>query len=188
MTLESKNIINFMINTFGFVKAKIGDVCEIKNGVRFTKSELTENENSIYPVYFMSVKPYGKHFKTNARKGSSIIINSANAGDVGFLEEDSFITSSVYSLTSDILEDKFLNYFLLSKWDYFHSKTTGLISRLSIDVIKNTEIVIFSRERQKQIVSILDSMKNECDYTEKLINQINTEYEFLRGEIFEKLK
>jgi restriction endonuclease S subunit len=175
---ELKTLNEFCLNTqkmFGDNVVKtLGEVCEIQNGKRITKSK---DEGSEYFAYgggdLMS-------YKVNEYNRDGITYKISRDG----LSKHNCITKlygklflNDTALTLDTLDDKSVNNyyigeFLLSQKKYIYDNCTHGTAQLHIDInnLMKLKIPIPSIERQKEIVDY-------CEYNDTLIQQLEKEIE-----------
>ena len=175
---ELKTLNEFCLNTqkmFGDNVVKtLGEVCEIQNGKRITKSK---DEGSEYFAYgggdLMS-------YKVNEYNRDGITYKISRDG----LSKHNCITKlygklflNDTALTLDTLDDKSVNNyyigeFLLSQKKYIYDNCTHGTAQLHIDInnLMKLKIPIPSLERQKEIVDY-------CEYNDTLIQQLEKEIE-----------
>ena len=152
----------------------LGEVCEIQNGKRITKSK---DEGSEYFAYgggdLMS-------YKVNEYNRDGITYKISRDG----LSKHNCITKlygklflNDTALTLDTLDDKSVNNyyigeFLLSQKKYIYDNCTHGTAQLHIDInnLMKLKIPIPSLERQKEIVDY-------CEYNDTLIQQLEKEIE-----------
>ncbi len=166
-----KKYIENKTNSFkDFLSLK--EVCAINTGKRLTRANL--NKKSKYPVYHAGIKPLGYYNYSNAPKNTTMIINTGDAGKIGFSKEDFWSSDGCYWLKcNDSYNNKFLYYFLLSKEDFLKSKIRkGGIPTLNKEVVQKLKVPFVSYEEQNNIVTFLDNL---LDYSNELINNLNLE-------------
>ncbi|MFZ7239978.1 restriction endonuclease subunit S [Avibacterium avium] len=162
----------------------LGEVAPPIRGKRVVRAEL--NENGIYPVYQNSLKPLGFYDKTNCRKYSTFIIAAGAAGEVGFSDVDFWAADDCYYFKCpEILNDKFLYYFLLKEnHKLFSQVRRASIPRLGKTAIESLKIPLPPLEEQKRIATILDKFhtltSSLSDGLPKEIELRQKQYEYYR--------
>ncbi|MSN96838.1 restriction endonuclease subunit S, partial [Campylobacter sp. FMV-PI01] len=151
-----ENLINKLCPN-GVEFKELGEVCEILRGKRLTSKELFENEK--YPVIHGGTTPMGYYNKSNRKAGTTIVINTGNAGRVFFIDEEFWSSDACFSLyPNKFLMDKFLYYNVISMEYLLISKIrTGAMPTIDANAIKNLKIPIPPLEIQNEIVKILDA-------------------------------
>ncbi|AWX69599.1 restriction endonuclease subunit S [[Mycoplasma] anseris] len=187
--LKSKSINNNVNIIDEKIKWKnLGDVCEIKRGIRITKKELISNGN--YPVVSGGVEPMGYFNKWNRNENTITIAQYGLAGFVNWQTEKFWANDVCYSLfPNEEIIDKFLFYLLKCKQNYIYSisNRTAIPYSINIENILNLEIAIPSLNIQNQIVKILDKFSELAEDTKGLlpkeIEQRQKQYEYYREKL-----
>lgn len=92
----------------------LGEVCELIRGKRLTKRELVEKGK--YAVIHGGTTPMGYYDESNTKANTTIVINTGNAGEIFFIEEEFWASDACFSLyPNEILLDKYLYYWLIEK-------------------------------------------------------------------------
>ena len=162
----------------------LGEVAPPIRGKRVVRAELSENGE--YPVYQNSLKPLGFYDKTNCRKYSTFIIAAGAAGEVGFSDVDFWAADDCYYFKCpEILNDKFLYYFLLKEnHKLFSQVRRASIPRLGKTAIESLKIPLPPLEEQKRIATILDKFhtltSSLSDGLPKEIELRQKQYEYYR--------
>ena len=136
---------------------KLGEVCEIKRGVRVTKKDLLQNGK--YPVVSGGTGYMGYVNNYNREADTITIAQYGTAGYVKWQVEKFWANDVCFSVyPKDKLSKKFLYHFLLRKQDYLYSisNRSAVPYSISKDKILKIEIPIPSIETQEKIVEILD--------------------------------
>ena len=140
----------------GLKLVTLGEVCEVKRGVRVTKKDLTENEK--YPVFQNSLTPMGYYNQSNVNANTPFIIVGGSAGEIGWSSSSCWAADDcIYFICEKSLMNRFLYHALCNQQHYFLSQVRkASIPRLSQDCIKNLKIPLPPLEVQNDIVEILD--------------------------------
>ena len=144
-------------NAIGGLKlVRLGEVCEVKRGVRVTKKDLTENEK--YPVFQNSLTPMGYYNQSNVNANTPFIIVGGSAGEIGWSSSSYWAADDcIYFICEKSLMNRFLYHALCNQQHYFLSQVRkASIPRLSQDCIKKVKIPLPPLEVQNDIVEILD--------------------------------
>lgn len=163
----------------------LGEVCEIKRGIRVVKNEL-KTEGTI-PVYQNSLVPLGFYTKSNVKAFSTYIIAAGAAGDIGFSMIPYWGADDCYSIIcNDTLIDKYVYYILDNNKILIKSKVRkASIPRLSKKDIEQLIIPVPPIEVQQEIVNILDRFANyAAELQEKLQAELQArkeQYEYYRN-------
>ncbi len=138
---------------------ELSELCDISRGKRLTKSELIENGK--YAVYHGSISPLGQYDKANQEKDTIIIINTGSIGEIGYSEKAYWCSDACFSIQSctiDILNNKFLYYYLIQFKNYFISRIRkGGVPTIDKDCIAKIKIPVPPIAVQQEIVKVLDT-------------------------------
>ncbi|EAJ1421684.1 restriction endonuclease subunit S [Campylobacter upsaliensis] len=145
-----------MLNGGGLKLVTLGEVCEVKRGVRVTKKDLTENER--YPVFQNSLTPMGYYNQSNVNANTPFIIVGGSAGEIGWSSSSCWAADDcIYFICEKSLMNRFLYHALCNQQHYFLSQVRkASIPRLSQDCIKNLKIPLPPLSVQEEIVELLD--------------------------------
>lgn len=134
----------------------LGEVCEVKRGVRVTKKDLTENEK--YPVFQNSLTPMGYYNQSNVNANTPFIIVGGSAGEIGWSSSSYWAADDcIYFICEKSLMNRFLYHALCNQQHYFLSQVRkASIPRLSQDCIKKLKIPLPPLAVQNEIVELLD--------------------------------
>lgn len=168
---------------------KLGDVCEFKRGKSITKKNVKEGN---IPVIAGGQKPAYYHSEFN-RSGETITVagSGAYAGFLGFWEEPIFLSDAFSIETCDLLNKKYLYYYLLNMQDkiYDLKKGSGIPHVYGEDMAR-LMIAIPSLEIQEKIAKTLDKFTN---YVTELQSELqselqlrNKQYEYYRDKLLSK--
>lgn len=135
----------------------LGDIAQIKRGERVTKSNLIDNGE--FPVISGGVKPMGYLNKSNREANTITIAQYGTAGYVDLQTQPFWANDVCYSVfPNEILNNKFLYYYLMKSQKYIYSLTRKAIpDNLPIENLKSVKIPVPSLEVQNKIVEVLDS-------------------------------
>ena len=159
---------NFMENLLDGVTVEYKNLVEITKvlrGKRLTRDKLSGDER--FPVFHGGLDPLGYYGLSNRPANSVMIINvGASAGTVGYSDVEFWSSDGCYCIQhSDLLDNKFLYYFLIGQQHLLRSKVRFAgIPTLDANVIEKIKIPIpcpdnpeKSLEIQAEIVRILDT-------------------------------
>ncbi|MFR9301911.1 MAG: restriction endonuclease subunit S [Fenollaria massiliensis] len=165
---------------------KLGDVCEFKRGKSITKKNVKEGN---IPVIAGGQKPAYYHSEFN-RSGQTITVagSGAYAGFLGFWEEPIFLSDAFSIETCDLLNKKYLYYYLLNMQDkiYDLKKGSGIPHVYGEDMAR-LMIAIPSLEIQEKIAKTLDKFTNyltelQAELQAELQSR-NKQYEYYRDKL-----
>lgn len=148
----------------------LGDIAQIKRGERVTKSNLIDNGE--FPVISGGVKPMGYLNKSNREANTITIAQYGTAGYVDLQTQPFWANDVCYSVfPNEILNNKFLYYYLMKSQKYIYSLTRKAIpDNLPIENLKSVKIPVPSLEVQNKIVEVLDSFSSlVCSLVRSLV-------------------
>lgn len=166
---------------------KLGDVCEIKRGVRVVKKDLQETGK--IPVYQNSLVPLGYKDEFNYPSNVAFVISAGAAGDVGYSEIPFWAADDCLTITCPSnIENKYVYYFLKNYEYKLKSKVRkASIPRLSRKVVDDLEIPLPPIEVQTEIVRILDKFTSlEAELEAELKAELDCrkrQYEYYRDKL-----
>lgn len=162
---------------------KLGDVCEIKRGVRVVKRDLQETGD--IPVYQNCLTPLGYMDKANYPSGISFVISAGAAGDIGFSDIPFWAADDCLAITCPAnIINKYVYYFLKTNELKIKSRVRKAgTPRLSRSVIDKIEIPLPPIEVQNEIVRILDKFTELEAELEAELDCRKRQYEFYRDKL-----
>lgn len=157
---------------------RLRDVCDIVRGERITKKQLSENG---FPVVSggSGYMGYYPHFN---REGKNITI--AQYGTAGLVRwhENEFWANDVCMtvINNDLINQRYLYYFLISKQEYIFSivNKDAIPHSVNKEQILNIKISLPDLTEQERIVNILDKFSNYEKELEKELEQRNKQYNY----------
>ena len=143
-------------------EVRLGDVADILRGSRLTKAELSD---SGYPVYHGGPIPLGYYHEANRKAGTTVVVNTGNAGKVFFAEQEFWSSDACFSLyPHKELLDKFLYYCIVQQELLLASKIrSGAMPTIDADAVKSLRIPLPPLPVQKRIVHFLDHFEAVCE-------------------------
>lgn len=162
---------------------KLGDVCEIKRGIRVVKKDLQETGKN--PVYQNSLVPLGYKDEFNYPSNVAFVISAGAAGDVGYSEVPFWAADDCLTITCPSnIENKYVYYFLKNYEYKLKSKVRkASIPRLSRKVVDDLEIPLPPIEVQTEIVRILDKFTSLEAELEAELDCRKRQYEYYRDKL-----
>lgn len=161
---------------------KLGEVCEFKRGKSITKKNVKEGN---IPVIAGGQKPAYYHSEFN-RSGQTITVagSGAYAGFLGFWEEPIFLSDAFSIETCDLLNKKYLYYYLLNMQDkiYDLKKGSGIPHVYGEDMAR-LMIAIPSLKTQEKIAKTLDKFTNYVTELQSELQSRNRQYEYYRDKL-----
>lgn len=162
---------------------KLGEVCEIKRGVRVVKNDLINDGK--YPVFQNSLIPLGYYDKNNYPANITFVISAGAAGEIGYTEEPIWAADDCLTIISpNNIINKFIYYCLIANKLFFVSKVRrASVPRLSRTVVDNFEIPIPPLEVQNEIVRILDTFTSHTAELQAELQARKEQYEYYRNKL-----
>ncbi len=162
---------------------KLGEVCEIKRGIRVVKRDLQDAGE--IPVYQNSLTPLGYKEISNYPANVTFVISAGAAGDVGFSNIPFWAADDCLAITCPTtIKNKYVYYFLKNQEVRIKSKVRkASIPRLSRKVVDNIEIPLPPIEVQTEIVRILDKFSALEAELEAELDCRKRQYEYYRDKL-----
>ena len=162
---------------------KLGEVCEIKRGIRVVKKDLQETGK--IPVYQNSLVPLGYKDEFNYPSNVAFVISAGAAGDVGYSQVPFWAADDCLTITCPSnIENKYVYYFLKNYEYKLKSKVRkASIPRLSRKVVDDLEIPLPPIEVQTEIVHILDKFTSLEAELEAELDCRKRQYEYYRDKL-----
>ena len=162
---------------------KLGDLCEIKRGVRVVKKDLQETGK--IPVYQNSLAPLGYKDEFNYPSNVAFVISAGAAGDVGYSEIPFWAADDCLTITCPSnIENKYVYYFLKNYEYKLKSKVRkASIPRLSRKVVDDLEFPLPPIEVQTEIVRILDKFTSLEAELKAELDCRKRQYEYYRDKL-----
>lgn len=162
---------------------KLGDVCEIKRGIRVVKKDLQETGK--IPVYQNSLVPLGYKDEFNYPSNVAFVISAGAAGDVGYSQVPFWAADDCLTITCPSnIENKYVYYFLKNYEYKLKSKVRkASIPRLSRKVVDDLEFPLPPIEVQTEIVRILDKFTSLEAELEAELDCRKRQYEYYRDKL-----
>ena len=159
----------------------LGNIAEIKRGVRVVKSDL-EIEGSI-PVYQNSLTPLGYYSKSNFNADTTFVIGAGAAGEIGYSAIPYWGADDCYSIIcSSKIISEYVYYQLSNNQIFLKSRVrTASIPRLARTAIEQFPIPIPPIEVQEEIVRILDTFSAHAAELQAELQARKEQYEYYRN-------
>ena len=159
----------------------LGNIAEIKRGVRVVKSDL-EIVGSI-PVYKNSLTPLGYYSKSNFNADTTFVIGAGAAGEIGYSAIPYWGADDCYSIIcSSKIISKYVYYQLSNNQIFLKSRVrTASIPRLARTAIEQFPIPIPPIEVQEEIVRILDTFSAHAAELQAELQARKEQYEYYRN-------
>ena len=141
----------------GVEYVKLGEVLSVNRGKRLTKMQLSD-DGQYYVYHGSKDTPLGKYSQFNVKGNTTIVVNTGGIGGVKFCEDDFWCSDGSFWIGhSDLLDDKYVYYYLSPLETYFASqKRVGGVPTIDRSVVENVEIPLPPLPVQEAIVNILD--------------------------------
>ena len=135
---------------------QVREICKILRGKRLTTRDLIKDGQ--IPVIHGGTTPMGFYDKPNRKAGTTIVINTGNAGCVFYIDREFWSSDACFALypCPEVL-DKFL-YFCLSSKEFDIKKRirVGAMPTIDSNAVANVVIPVPPLSVQEEIVKILD--------------------------------
>ena len=161
---------------------KLGEVCSFQRGTTITAKDAVEGT---IPVIAGGKKPAYYHNVAN-RKGKNIVIagSGAYAGYVTYWEQPIFVSDAFTVTPFEILDIKYVFYFLKNIQDKIHSTKKGSgVPHVHGSSIANLEIPVPPLEVQEEIVKILDRFSEYAAELQAELQARREQYEYYRDKL-----
>ena len=159
----------------------LGEVCKILRGKRLTKKELSDEGK--YPVFHGGLIPLGYYNSYNRRGNQTMVINTGSIGEVVWSGVDFWSSDGTFVVeTNDVIEDKFLYYYLKTKEQYLkNQKREGGVPTIDRSVVEKIPIPLPPLSVQQEIVRILDKFTQLEAELEAELDCRKRQYEYYRN-------
>ena len=159
----------------------LGNIAEIKRGVRVVKSDLAI-EGSI-PVYQNSLTPLGYYSKSNFNADTTFVIGAGAAGEIGYSAIPYWGADDCYSIIcSSKIISKYVFYQLSNNQIFLKSRVrTASIPRMARTAIEQFPIPVPPIEVQDEIVKILDRFSDYAAELQAELQARRLQYEYYRN-------
>jgi len=161
----------------------LGEVCKVLRGKRLTKKELSDE--GIYPVFHGGLIPLGYYNSYNRKGNQTMVINTGSIGEVVWSGVDFWSSDGTFVVeTNDVIEDKFLYYYLKTKEQYLKSqKREGGVPTIDRSVVEKLSIPLPPLSVQQEIVRILDKFTELEAELEAELDCRKRQYEYYRNKL-----
>ena len=161
----------------------LGEVCKVLRGKRLTKKELSDE--GIYPVFHGGLIPLGYYNSYNRKGNQTMVINTGSIGEVVWSGVDFWSSDGTFVVeTNDVIEDKFLYYYLKTKEQYLKSqKREGGVPTIDRSVVEKLSIPLPPLSVQQEIVRILDKFTQLEAELEAELDCRKRQYEYYRNKL-----
>ena len=161
---------------------KLGDICEIRRGVRVVKKQLSDSDG--YPVYQNSLTSLGMYQSNNRKAGTTFVICAGAAGEIGYCNTEFWAADDCSTVESDVLNDRFIYFYLMTQQNKLKSQVRkASVPRLSRDAIESLSIPFPPMEIQNRIVEVLDKMTTLTAELEAELEARKRQYEYYRNKL-----
>ena len=166
----------------GVKYVKLGEVCEIRRGVRVVKKQLSDSDG--YPVYQNSLTSLGMYQSSNRKVGTTFVICAGAAGEIGYCNSEFWAADDCSTVESDELTDRFIYFYLMTQQNKLKSQVRkASVPRLSRDAIEKLSIPLPPLEIQNRIVEVLDKMTSLTAELEAELEARKQQYEYYRNKL-----
>lgn len=168
----------------GVEYVKLGDVLSVNRGKRLTKMQLSD-DGQYYVYHGSKDTPLGKYSQFNVKGNTTIVVNTGGIGGVKFCDDDFWCSDGSFWIGhSDLLNDKYVYYFLSPLETYFASqKRVGGVPTIDRSVVENVEIPLPPLPVQEEIVRILDNFTNLAAELQAELQARQQQYNYYRDNL-----
>lgn len=171
----------------GVEYVKLGDVCDVLRGARLTKAQISDIESveSPYPVLHGGLSPMGFYKEPNRKAGTTIVVNTGNAGSVYYSENDFWSSDACFSLyPHEGLIDKYLYYYLYGMEYILKGRIrAGAMPTIDSLAVETLQIPLPPLSIQQKIVSVLDSFTTLIDKMKQEVEKRKKQMEYYREKL-----
>ena len=162
---------------------KLGEVCEVKRGIRVIKKNLQKTGK--VPVFQNSLTPLGYKDEANYSSDISFVISAGAAGEIGYSNIPFWAADDCFAISCPPnIINKFVYYFLKSNEQTIKSKVRkASVPRLSRTVIDNMHFPLPPLPIQEEIVRILDNFTQLEAELEAELDCRKRQYEYYRNQL-----
>lgn len=164
----------------------MSEVCDIRRGVRVTRSSLVDNGG--FFVFQNSLTPLGKFYKYNRDGNKTFVICAGAAGEIGYSNKPFWAADDCFTIETEMLNNKYIYHYLLTKKNFLKSKVRkASVPRISASEVGKIVIPIPPIAEQERIVAILDKFESlTSDLSQGLpaeIAAVQEQYEYYRDKL-----
>lgn len=163
----------------GVKHVQLSTVCDVLRGERLIKAQLSDDGK--YPVLHGGLTPMGYYSDFNRKAGTTIVVNTGNAGSVFYSDKEFWSSDACFSLyPHNGLSDRYLFHFVLQNEPTLKGKIrTGAMPTIDVLAVETLRIPLPPLPVQQEIVRILD---NFTELTAELAAR-RKQYEHYRDEL-----
>lgn len=166
----------------GVEYVKLGEVCEIRRGIRVVKKQLGEEDG--FPVFQNSLTSLGMYESSNRKAGTTFVICAGAAGEIGYCNSEFWAADDCSTVESEVLTDRFIYFYLMTQQYKLKSQVRkASVPRLSREAIENILIPLPPLEVQSRIVEVLDKMTTLTAELEAELEARKQQYEYYRNKL-----
>jgi len=174
--------INYLLDKYGYVKVKLGEVCQVDAGgtpsknvseywengdIKWLASSVCQNQKSIIEITNYITQEGLQHSSAKIQHPDTTLIAMVGAtiGKVAYLNFDAATNqnvASLYPIDSSIIYAPYLYYACTTLYSKFLELGKNGFAMASLGFIRNLEIIIPRLDQQKKIASVLDRFENIC--------------------------
>ena len=166
----------------GVEYVKLGEVCEIRRGIRVVKKQLGEEDG--FPVFQNSLTSLGMYESSNRKAGTTFVICAGAAGEIGYCNSEFWAADDCSTVESEVFTDRFIYFYLMTQQYKLKSQVRkASVPRLSREAIENLLIPLSPLEIQNRIVEVLDKMTTLEAELEAELEARKRQYEYYRSKL-----
>ena len=168
----------------GVEYVRLGDILSVNRGKRLTKTQLSD-DGKYYVYHGSKDTPLGKYSQFNVKGNTTIVVNTGGIGGVKYCNEDFWCSDGSFWIGhSDLLNDKYVYYYLSPKENYFASqKRVGGVPTIDRSTVENVEIPVPPLPVQEEIVRVLDAFTELQAELQAELQKRKQQYNFYRDNL-----
>ena len=168
----------------GVEYVRLGDILSVNRGKRLTKTQLSD-DGKYYVYHGSKDTPLGKYSQFNVKGNTTIVVNTGGIGGVKYCNEDFWCSDGSFWIGhSNLLNDKYVYYYLSPKENYFASqKRVGGVPTIDRSTVENVEIPVPPLPVQEEIVRVLDTFTELQAELQAELQKRKQQYNFYRDNL-----
>lgn len=202
-----RNLLLDLEGKEGVEMKKLGEVCEIKGRIGFrgytkedqvakgegaltlTATNIVNQRIDFSNNTYITWEKYNESPEIMVNNGDIIICQRGSIGKIAIVENlrgEATINPQLLLLKNFSCNNKYLNYYLRSKWFQDKLKTIigyGTIQMIAQKDLKNLSAPFINEEAQSRIVSILDTFEQSISNLEEQLAMREKQYEYYRNQL-----
>ena len=148
---------------------KLGEIVEFVKGKKYNVSD--GKDSGLYPLLCSSKTGKVKYLDTYEYENNHIVIGTGGTANVHYYNKFNISTDMRILKCKDIINDRYLYYYLLSNLDLLEELFKGsTIKHLDFEEFKKLQIPVPDVATQEKIVAEFDALYNAIELNKKIID------------------